>query len=59
MGEPPDEEGVQERAANRGRVQAAEVRRVGEVNGPPREVQLILPFYHDKLEYCGKGFVSL
>ena len=35
MGEPPDEEGLQEGAANGGRVQAAEVRRVGGVDGPP------------------------
>ena len=46
VGEPPDEEGVQEGAADRGRVQAAEVRRVGEAHGPPREVvQLILPWW--------------
>ena len=39
VGEPTDEERVQAGAADRGCVQAAEVRRVGEVDRPPREVQ--------------------
>ena len=39
VGKPPDEEGLQEGTTDRGRVQAAEVRRVGEVDRPPREVQ--------------------
>ena len=54
MGEPPDEEGLQEGAANGGRVQAAEVRRVGGVDGQTREVNAN-HFYHDELEYIKYG----